>query len=205
MKTSRRRGRFGWLLFVLPLAIIFGIIAYQVYAVETAPKTGTLSLITLVQPYHSAQAKQAEEVTVDGAAVEAPANLTLAPGPHVIVFPAQNGYTTPASRRIVIGAGQTSYAVGLYVPIVRFVGVQPNTFNDTSVKAVQGVTPVCFLNISNQVVTIQSLAWESSSDPQGIKPLGAGQNFTYVYLSVGTSAFWNFDNRSVSGEVFTSA
>lgn len=211
MKKSRSKSkRFGALIFIIPIVVIVGVVGYQLYSVYTAPTKGTLEVITLVQPYHSASARQAEKVLVNETAgsatiVMSPINITLDPGPHAVTFEPIDGYQTPASRTIVIGAGQTSYAVGLYQPLEKFVGVEAGSFNVTAVKAVQGVTPVSFVNISNVTVTIQSLAWESSSDPTGVKPLAVGENFTYVYQSVGDSLFWNFLDRGISGQVETSA
>lgn len=196
MKRDRRGSKYGTLLFVIPLIVIFGIVAFTVYSDYTAPTTGTLSVITLVHPYHQAEVKEAEQVTVDGSAMTAPLNLTVAPGSETVVFQPLNGYSTPSPRTVVVEAGKTAYAVAVYVPIVRVVGVETNSFNVTSVKAVQGVTPVSFVNISNQTVTIESLAF-------GLRAIDAGLNFTYVYQSQGTSEYWNYLNRNITGVVTT--
>ena len=81
--------------------------------------------------------------------------------------------------------------------IKKVIGFSQNSFNSTSLTAVHGVTPVIWVNVSSQVVTLQSKFF-------GTIPVQPGRNASFVFQAAGTFNFWIFNDQSVAGTITVS-
>ena len=120
--------------------------------------------------------------TVAGTSVTTPYNLTLVQGVYTVSFTKVQGYYAPNPRNVTVIPRGITYAVGVYDPIPSVVMVTKSGFNQTKVDAINGVTPVIWINGMSTftVLVIQ---------PQGRVVLQPGQNFTLVFQEPGQYQF----------------
>ena len=190
---KRGRDRFGRLVFFIPILIVLLLVAFALWS----GATGTSGVLMVrAQSASSASTSLPASVSVNGETSTVPFNLTLAQGSYVVTFNPLGWYTAPPPETVVVPAGKTSYAVGVYTPVERVVAISNDGFNQTSITALHGVTPVVWVNEAGSPVVL---------DVQGVKavPLEAGQNYTQVFQSAGKFAYSIF-NTSEQGRVTVS-
>jgi hypothetical protein len=184
MKGRKKRGRYGTLLFAVPIVVVVLAVAYQLISV-TYFNTGTL----VVQAQSSARyypsvflnvsasvgALSGSTGTQEG---QTPLTLSLTQGAYTVSFPTVQWYSAPQSRMVNILAGKTSYAVGVYDPIVKGVAIESNQFNATAISAKHGVTPVVWVNKMNSYAVVQGA-------PTGTIMIQPMTNYTYVFQTPG--------------------
>jgi hypothetical protein len=108
-----------------------------------------------------------------------PFHLLLTPGTYTILFPQEPWLYAPSSRTVEVPAGQTSYVVGVFSPIVREILIRDGQFNATTVTAFHQLTPLVFVNNMGNVVQLQIDSGNSYRVPPG-------GNLTYVFSQKGT-------------------
>ena len=171
--TMRRKSRYnptvGKLLFVVPAVVI---IVIGVLAFIHLNSPGTLvvraedeNLAPLVVPF-----------TVNGNSYTSPVNVSLSQGSYVVSFGTIPWYYPPTARDVTITPGYQTYAVGSYQPETKFVQVTVSGFNETTVAALHGVTPVTWINPSSSLVTF-------SGGPFQQVRLESGQSYTYTFTT----------------------
>jgi len=181
LSRRTKRGRIGTILFFLPVLLLVVLVAYQIVATNTL-QTGTLIVeAQSSSSYYTAMALNVH-VTIGGQAGSTPLTLTLTQGVYTVTFSEQKWYATPPAKSVTISAGKSTYAIGVYDPIVEFVSVSQDQFNTTQLSAKHGVTPVAWVNHSSGYETIDSQVTGRVIIP----PL---QNFTYVFQAAGTFLF----------------
>jgi hypothetical protein len=181
MKGRKRRGRFGTLLFALPIVLIALVVAYQLIS-ETYFNSGTLSVAAQSSGKYYPQVVLKVTATVGTQAGTTPFTLSVTQGTYTVNFSPMPWYSTPLSRTVSVVAGRTSYAVGVYDPIVKGVSVEANQFNVTSISAKHGVTPLVVINKMSVYAVIQG-------GPTGTIIIQPSQNYTNVFGSAGTYTF----------------
>jgi len=178
MKGRRKRGRFGTLLFVLPIVIIAFIVAYQLFS-ATYFNSGTL----VVEAQSSGRYYQAVglnvSVRVDTRGGTTPLLLSLTQGTYTVVFSTIQWYSTPSPRSVGVLAGKTSYALGVYDPVLKVVSIEGSQFNATTVSVRHGVTPLVLINKMSGFAVVQGL-------PTGTIIIQSAKNFTHVFQNAGT-------------------
>lgn len=185
MKGRKRRGRFGTLLFAVPILIVIVVVAYQLISV-TYFNSGTL----IVQAQSSARYYPGVflNVSVTVAAVsgnsgtqegQTPLTLSLTQGAYTIAFPQVEWYSVPQSRMVNILAGKTSYAIGVYDPVLKGVAIVGNQFNATTISAEHGVTPVVWINKMSGNAIVRG-------GPGGEFTIQPTMNYTYVFQTPGS-------------------
>ena len=97
-------------------------------------------------------------------------------GPDVVSFGTIPWYYPPTARDVTITPGYQTYAVGSYQPETKFVQVTVSGFNETTVAALHGVTPVTWINPSSSLVTF-------SGGPFQQVRLESGQSYTYTFTT----------------------
>jgi hypothetical protein len=181
MKAKRRGNRFGALVFFVPIVLIVAVIGYAVISGTASPK-GTIVVTAQSSSRYYTPIELNASVTVGTASGVTPFRLLLASGIYKVTYSSLPWFSTPYARDISVIGSQSSYAVGVYDPLVRVVSIDQNHFNTTSVSALHGVTPVAFVNqMSNSVIL--------ESDVTGNIPIRPSQNFTYVFQGAGSFDF----------------
>lgn len=178
MKGRRKRGRYGTLLFALPIVLFALVIAYQLIS-ETYFNSGTL----IVQAQSSGRYNQSVDlnvlVSVGTRGGTTPVTIPLIQGTYTVVFPSVQWYSTPEPRTVSVVAGKTSYAIGVYEPVVKGVSIENGQFNATTMSVKHLVTPFVLINRMSGYAVIQG-------GPTGTIIIQPAQNFTYVFQNVGT-------------------
>ena len=178
MKRRGKRGRFGTLLFVLPTVLIALVVAYQLISV-TYFNTGTL----IVEAQSSGRYYQPIDLNVSVSVGirggTTPVTLTLTQGTYTAVFTPVPWYSTPQSRTVSVAAGRTSYAIGVYDPVVKGVTIVGGQFNATTISVKHAVTPFILINRMSGYAVIQG-------SPSGTIIIQPAQNYTNVFQNVGT-------------------
>jgi hypothetical protein len=188
MKSRRKRGRFGTLLFALPIILFVLVIAYQLIS-ETYFNTGTLIVEAKSSGRYYPAVSLNASVSVGTRGGTTPATLSLTQGTYTVVFTTVQWYTTPQSRTINVVAGKTSYALGVYDPIVKGVSIEGNQFNATTISAKHGVTPIVLINRMSGYAVIQGA-------PDGTIIIQSAQNYTHVFQNAGTYTLTLFDTSA---------
>jgi hypothetical protein len=178
MKGRKKRGRFGTLLFALPIVIIVTVVAFQLIS-ETYYSTGTLFIETKSSERFYPAVGLNVSASVGGQGGTTPFTLTLTQGVYTVVFPSVLWYSTPSPEIVTVIAGRTSYGLGVYNPIVKAVSVEGSQFNASSISARHGVTPISLINKMSGYAVIQGT-------PDGTIILQHAQNYTHVYKLPGT-------------------
>jgi hypothetical protein len=181
LKGRKRGDRYGTLVFLIPVVLIVALVAYAVFD-ATLSQDGTL----VVRAQTSAKFYPAEylnvTVSVAGRSGTTPFTVSLPQGTYTVTFPSQRWFDTPASRTINVTARGDSFAVGIYDPIPVTVSVNQTKFNTTAISVLHKVTPVIWVNPTNDYSVISS----SLTGPIVIAPM---QNYTYVFQESGTYSF----------------
>jgi hypothetical protein len=191
MKGRKKRGRFGTLLFTVPILVVALAVAYQLISV-TYFNTGTL----IVQAQSSAKYYPSVFLNVSVSVStlsgntgtqggRTPLTLTLTQGAYALAFPSLQWYSAPQSRMVSILAGKTSFSVGVYDPIVKGVAIVSNQFNVTTISAKHAVTPVVWVNKMSGYAIIEGA-------PNGTIMIQPRSNYTYVFQTPGTYALTLF-------------
>jgi len=178
--TMRRKSRYnpkvGKLLFVVPAIVI---IVLGVYAFIHLNSPGTL----MVRAEDENLAPLSVPFTVNGNSYTTPANVSLSQGSYVVSFGTIPWYYPPAIREVTITPGYQAFAVGSYQPETKFVRVTASGFNETTVVALHGVTPVTWTNPSSSLVTF-------SGGPFQQVRLQSGQSYTYTFTTAESFAIY---------------
>ena len=195
---KRKESRYSWLLFFIPVIVIGALVLAPILAGAFGRGNfGTLIVEANGHPYHSKPVSLQVQATINSMSVTTPSRSSLASGRYLISFATVPGYYPVPSRSIPLQAGQDTYAVGDYYPIKTVIDFTSSTFNATRAHAVHGVTPVFWVNTSNQIVTLQSTFF-------GTLQVVPGGNATYIFQAVGTFEFWIYNNPGVLGTVTVS-
>jgi len=181
MRTSRKKRRFGTLLFFIPIVIIGGVIIYGFVQIEFF-SSGTLAVSALSYGKYSPQAPLHVKATVNGVTTTTPFNMTLRQGPYTVTFASLQWYKPALPLTRQVRSGGTTFAIGVYVPALAPIAVSPTSFNATSVQVEHGVTPVAWMNTSDQNVLIQG------GEPLQIL-IPPHMNFTEVFQQPGTYVY----------------
>jgi hypothetical protein len=181
LKGRKRGGRFGTLVFLIPVIIVVGLAAYAVYD-ATLSQDGTL----IVRAQTSTNYYPAEyldvTVSVAGRSGTTPFTISLPQGTYTVTFPSQRWFTSPASRTVNVTARGDSFVVGVYGPIPMTVSVNQTKFNTTAIAVLHKVTPVIWVNPTNDYDVI-------SSTLTGRIIIAPMQNYTYVFQESGSYSF----------------
>jgi hypothetical protein len=180
MKAKKGR-RFGTLAFFVPIVLIVAVIAYAIIS-GTASPTGTLVVTAQSSSRYYTPIGLNASVTVGTRGGVTPLTLSIAAGTYTVTYSSLPWFSTPPARVIDVLGGKSSYAVGVYDPLVEAVSIDQNHFNDTRLSAMHGVTPVVFVNHMSDSVVVES-------DLVGNVPIPSSQNFTVVFEGAGTFDF----------------
>jgi len=181
MRGRKKRGKFGTLLFALPVILFVIIIAYQLILVNYF-QSGTMIVEAQSTGKYYRVVGLNVSVNVGTQAGTTPLTLSLTQGSYTVTFPTIQWYSTPQSRTASVVAGRTTYAVGVYDPIVKKVSIEGNQFNATTVSAKHGVTPLIWINKMSGYAVLQG-------GPTGTIIIQPAQNYTYVFQNAGTYTF----------------
>jgi len=181
MKAKKRRNRFGTFAFFIPIILIVAVLAYAIIT-GTASPMGKLVVSAQSSSRFYSPVGLNVSVTVGTSSGITPFRLSLTAGIYQVTYPSVPWYSTPAAREISVIGGQSSYAVGVYDPLVRVVSIAQSHFNSTSISAMHGVTPVVFVNHMDTSVVLES-------ELTGNVPIPSSQNFTVVFEGPGTFGF----------------
>ena len=173
-------------MFFIPILIVLFLIALALLSGATGT-TGVL--VVHAQSSASSSTQLRVSAKVNGETLTTPFNLTLNQGSYVVDFNPLTWYTAPIPETILLSAGKTAYAVGVYTPVERTIAISSNGFNQTSVTALHGVTPLVWMNEAGFPLVL---------DVQGLQavPLQAGQNYTHVFQSAGKFSFSIFETSA---------
>ena len=177
-KTSKW---FGRLIFFIPTLAILAVVAFGLVSFPSI-QSGTLIVEAMSSGRYAPSVQLHPSVTVGGESEQSPFNLTLARGEYTVVFGELSWYVTPASRSVAVSGGKTQYAVATYDPVVRVIAISSTGFNSTSTTAEHGLTPVIWVNTSNDVYTL---------NVQGVAriSLNPGENYTTIFPSQGAFSY----------------
>lgn len=188
MKARKKRGRFGTLLFALPIMIFVLVIAYQLIS-ETYFNSGTLVVEAQSSGRYSSVMDLNVSVSLGTRGGTTPLTLPLTQGSYTVVYQSIQWYSTPQSRTVDVVAGKTSFALGVYLPIMKGISIESNQFNVTNISAKHSVTPIVMINRMSGYAVIQG----GPADTIIIQPM---QNYTYVYRNAGTYTLTLFGTGS---------
>jgi len=177
----RKGGRFGSLVFFIPVILVLVVIAYAVIAGSVSP-VGTLTITAQSSGQYYPAVGLNATAKVGAHSGVTPFSLSLTEGTYTVTFATLPWYSTPAPRTADLVAGTTTFAVGVYDPLVRTVSISGDQFNNTRLTAMHGVTPVVWVNRMSQDVVLHSPVTGNVVVP-------AAQNFTYVFKAAGTFTF----------------
>jgi hypothetical protein len=184
MKGRRKRGRLGTLLFALPILVVVILVAYQVISVSFF-NSGTLIVEAQSSDRYYPSAKLNVSVSVGTRTGLTPLTLSLTQGAYTAVFPTVQWYSAPQSQMVSVLSGRTSYAVGVYEPIVKGATIEGNQFNVTRISAKHGVTPFVWINKMSGYAIVQG-------GPTGTIMIQPAMNYTYIFQNPGTYTFTLF-------------
>jgi hypothetical protein len=174
-RKSKYSSRLGKLFFIIPIVIIGSLVVYA-FVELNAPGT------VIVTAETTAGVELHVEATIDGKTGQTPWTLSLPQGNYIVNYTSVQWYYPPVSRDVGLLPGNTVYAAVAYSPIQRIIQVTPLGFNETTVTALHGVTPVNFTNPSSSTVSLEG----SLISRLVIAP---GQTYGYIFPSAGTYEF----------------
>ena len=181
MRRQKTGRKWGNLIFLLPVIVIAGLVAYQLINV-TFFNDGTLNVQALTSDKFYPSESLAVTASVGGQTGTTPFSVSLPQGTYSVTFDRLQWYWTPSPRQAVVPAGSTAYATGVYSPIQRVIMITQDKFNVTEVTAMHDVTPVTWENsMANFTILVGS--------PFGKIILTPGENYTYVYQNQGSFSF----------------
>jgi hypothetical protein len=180
VKGRRKRRRTGILLFLIPLFVVALAVTYQEIAANLY-QTGTLVVRAQSSDryYHSVGLNVSASVGARSGIT--PFNLSLTQGTYTVSYEASQWYHSPQPRSVGVIGGKTSYAIGVYDPIVEAVAISQDRFNTTQLTVMHGATPVVWLNQMGGYAVIES-------GPTGRVIIPPSQNFTFVFPAAGSFA-----------------
>lgn len=196
MKNRKKRGKFGTLLFALPIAVFVLVIAYQLIS-ETYFNSGTLVVAAQSSGKYGPVVGLNVSVSVESRGGTTPITLSLVQGTYMVIFPSVQWYSTPESRSVGVVAGRTAYVLGVYDPIVKGVSIEGSQFNGTTVSAKHGVTPLVLINKMSGYAVLMGA-------PDGTIIIQPARNYTHVFQSTGTYMLTLFGTSSPSLTVVVS-
>jgi hypothetical protein len=188
MKSRKKRGKFGTLLFALPITLFVLVIAYQLIS-ETYFNSGTLVVAAESSGKYSAVIGLNVSVSVGSRGGTTPITLSLVQGVYTVVFPSLQWYSTPIPRTVSVLAGRTAYALGLYDPVVKGISIEGGQFNATDISIKHGVTPFVLINKMNGFAVVQGA-------PTQTIIIQSAKNYTYVFQNAGTYTLTLFGTSS---------
>jgi len=180
-RRGKRRTRLETLAFLVPLVVVIALVIYGIY-VATASQTGTLIVEAQSSGRYYSVRSLSVSVTVGTSAGTTPITLSLTQGSYTVTFSSLQWYVAPPPRSVTVLSGKDAYAVGVYEPIVEHVSVGGGQYNRTTLSVEHAVTPVVWVNPSNQDEVI-------SSQLTGRVEIPPMQNFTYVFQQKGVYTF----------------
>lgn len=151
---KRTRQRLGALLFFIPVVAILALFVTG-NALNSQQSTGTL-IIEAQSTYANDSRFINVLATVNGVTHMTPYNTTITPGTYTITYSSLKWYYPPESRTVSVPGGTRTWAVGTFKPIPSVVSVTQTGFNETTLKAGSGITPVVWVNQSSQPLEIES-------------------------------------------------
>lgn len=183
VKSRKKRSWLGNLLFVLPFALILGLLIYG-YLHTASPGKVDIQAVSENKylPAGQTSSPLSVQVTVNGLMETTPYIGSLPTGTYTVSYATIPWYQTPAPKNVSVGNGLTVDATGTYTVIPVFIQVNGSGFNTTSVSAEHGVTPVIWMNPTSSDILI-------GVAPYGKELLGPGQNFTTIFQSPGAYEF----------------
>jgi hypothetical protein len=181
LAKGKRSRRIGTLLFVLPIILVLALIAYAVIGTSTF-QNGTLTVDAQTSSTYYQSIPLNVSASVSGTKGTTPFTISLAQGTYVVSFSSVRWFDPPLQRTLNVTGGKHSFAVGVYSPILVHVSINQDKFNATGIEAMQGVTPVVWVNLSTNYEVITSTLTGRIIIP----PL---QNYTYVFQKAGTYGF----------------
>ena len=193
MKGRRKNNRFGTLLFIVPIVLVAALVAYAIVD-TTSFGNGTLIIRAQTSTKYYSALYLNVTVTAAGKSGTTPLTLSLPQGTYTVTFPSQQWFTPPPSRTVNLTSRGDSFVVGVYNPIPVSVSVNQDKFNTTKITVLHRVTPLIWVNPTQNYAVI-------SSDLTGriiIPPL---QNATYVFQNPGSYVFTIVGSTSASLQV----
>jgi hypothetical protein len=181
VKRGKRARRWGRLAFFLPVIAVLAIVAFALLS-NQGGQAGTLIVEAQSSSRYYPAVMLSATATVSSSKGTTPFNVSLTAGQHQVTYSSITGYYTPSPRTVTVEGGKTGYSIGVYDPIPKMISITPSGFNQTTISALHGITPVFWVNRSGtyQILQLQ---------PVGKVELQAGQNFTYVFQQAGSFAF----------------
>jgi hypothetical protein len=181
MRRSKKDGRIGTLLFLIPILLVVALVAYALVGTSTF-RNGTLTVEAQTSSTYYQSRPLNESVSISGMKGITPFTVSLAQGTYVVTFASASWFSSPPQRVVNVTGGTHSFVVGTYSPIPVHVSVSSNRFNATRIQAMHAVTPVVWENLVNDYTVITS----TLTGEVIIPPL---QNYTYVFQRTGTFYF----------------
>jgi hypothetical protein len=161
--------------------IILGLIVFAVAELEFF-SNGTLEIRAETSGKYFSPKALAVTASVAGNQGTTPFNATLSQGSYTVNFGQIRWFKTPQPVSATVLKGTVVFADGIYNPIVRTIAIAGTSFNVSAVSAFHGVTPIVWLNTSDQNAILQCPQFRT----QVILP---HQNFTQVIDVAGSYAF----------------
>ncbi|MDG7008014.1 MAG: hypothetical protein JRN06_07195 [Nitrososphaerota archaeon] len=191
-KRSRRKTRFGNIIFWLPIAVVIGLVVVGLLAYSPV-RSGTLVVQAVSSSRYAPPVQLQVSATVGSVTKSTPFNLTLGLGQFTVVYSAVSWYYTPPPKVVTVSGGKTTFSIGTYDPILRAVSITGQGFNSTAVSALHGVTPVVWTNEESTFEVLEITSF-------GHYILQPGQNHTQIFPSRGNFSFDIF-NTGFTGYV----
>jgi len=183
----RKKKRFQRLVFFTPLMVILVIVMLTLLSGFST--TGVLSVSAETSDRYYSAYPLFPSVTAASTTQRAPFNLTLAGGTYSVSFGSLPGFLTPPPRGVTVLPGKTAFAVGVYSPILKVVGVTSTGFNSTGVSAIHDVTPVVWVNGLSSYAVLEI-------DTVGSVVVPPSANYTHVFSHAGTYSYNLFNGNS---------
>lgn len=178
----RRSPRLAYVLFMLPVVVIAGLVVYQFtfgnqHGTITVEAVSSGTRHSLNVPYEVYN--QAGSILHSGTT---PSNVSLPQGSYEVAYGTIPWYGQSPSRVVELGAGLTAFAVGELTPTQEVIMFNNSGFNNTVAVALHDVTPVVWVNGSNQTMVLVGQGFSTVT----LQPL---QNYTHIYSDSGAFEF----------------
>lgn len=178
----QKKVRFGSLAFFIPIILVAALIVWAVLS-STLTQSGTLDVQAFSSGRYYPTSPLKVNVTINGNAGQTPFNETLLQGPYTVVYSGLPGYHVPIPKTIVVHSGSTTFATGIYDPVLVGVAIGASGYNSSKVTVLHAVTPLVWVNTESQIVTIHGGPLVNAVS---IRP---GENYTMVIQKPGTYTF----------------
>jgi hypothetical protein len=177
----------GRVIFLIPIVAVILLFAFGIFSLASR---GTGTLVVEAQVSGGAVSKfVAVSATVSGMTHDTPFNITVSPGGYTVTYSPLKWYYTPTPRQVIVEGGKIAYSVGLYVPVPVEIVVSQSGPNSTALTVEHGVTPIIWVNNSDQTIEVESTAFSHA--------ILAGGNYTSVVTKAGplTVSIFPFDSQ----------